>query len=140
MCKARRMNDQMHCHACGYQWDIDDEDRPMCKPGMMSIVALALCIVATPALAKDCDASDAAVQLRSMLSTIGGCYTASKQYGSTVAAETAACKATVDRSDRYMLELGKLVLNDCTAYYNGPSVAERATLNWYSKQFGELAK
>lgn len=30
-CKARRMNDQMHCHRCGFQWDIDDDDPPVCK-------------------------------------------------------------------------------------------------------------
>ena len=31
MCKARRYGDQYHCHACGFQWDVDDEDRPMCN-------------------------------------------------------------------------------------------------------------
>lgn len=29
-CKARRMQDQMQCAACGLAWDIDDPDPPEC--------------------------------------------------------------------------------------------------------------
>lgn len=30
-CKARQVNDEMHCGRCGYQWDIKDPEPPQCK-------------------------------------------------------------------------------------------------------------
>lgn len=30
-CQKRRVNDQYHCHQCGTQWDIDDQDPPVCQ-------------------------------------------------------------------------------------------------------------
>lgn len=31
-CKAQRVNDEMHCGACGLQWPVDDIDPPDCLP------------------------------------------------------------------------------------------------------------
>ena len=28
--KERRYGDQLHCHVCGKQWDIDDPEPPQC--------------------------------------------------------------------------------------------------------------
>lgn len=30
-CKARRCNDEMHCHRCATIWDINDPDPPICQ-------------------------------------------------------------------------------------------------------------
>lgn len=32
-CEARRVNDEYHCHRCGLQWAVADNDRPVCKTG-----------------------------------------------------------------------------------------------------------
>jgi len=29
-CKARRCNDEMHCHRCGFAWDVKDPEPPKC--------------------------------------------------------------------------------------------------------------
>lgn len=31
-CQARREGDQMCCGRCGLAWDVDDEERPECRP------------------------------------------------------------------------------------------------------------
>lgn len=30
-CRARRVSDQMNCPRCGYVWDTNDPDPPVCK-------------------------------------------------------------------------------------------------------------
>lgn len=32
-CKARRHSDQWICHECGFVWDVNDPDPPVCGKG-----------------------------------------------------------------------------------------------------------
>lgn len=36
-CKARQVNDQMICRACGFVWDITDPEPPECAPRKQSV-------------------------------------------------------------------------------------------------------
>lgn len=31
-CQARQYSDQMLCGKCGLAWDVNDQDRPKCRP------------------------------------------------------------------------------------------------------------
>jgi hypothetical protein len=130
MCKARRVNDQYHCHACGFQWDVDDEDRPMCKlgNGVRGVaLALALC-VAGAASATDCDGTRVGELTRQTVAIAEVCLVTVQQVGMNVGGQTVECQAARDTSLLQNAEVQRMADAGCTTYYNGPSRAELARL------------
>lgn len=41
MCDAKRNGDEMHCHRCGLQWSVNDNEPPSCVPaGTLAIAKM----------------------------------------------------------------------------------------------------
>lgn len=123
MCKARRYGDQYHCHACGFQWDVDDEDRPMCKTGK-GVMGLVLMLVAGAAGATDCDATVVGELTRRTVAIAEVCLVTVQNAGMNLGGQTVECQAARETSERQNVAVQALVDKGCTTYYNGPSKAD----------------
>ena len=135
-CRARRVNDQYHCHACGFQWDVGDEDRPMCKTGNgVRGVVLALMLVSGAASATDCDGTRAGELTRQTLADAEVCLATVQTVGMNVGGQTVECQASRDTSLLQNAEVQRMADAGCTTYYNGPSKADVRRLGELALQF-----
>lgn len=135
-CRARRVNDQYHCHACGVQWDIDDEDRPMCKPGNRVGLGIVLMLVASVASADlACDASVAGALTTSTLRYAEACAVTVDHVGYAVGGQSAECQLTRTEAIRQYAAVLDLSTRGCTTYYAGPSRQELKRLRELGDKF-----
>lgn len=139
MCKARRVNDQYHCHACGFQWDVDDEDRPMCKTGkgvmgVLFALALSSCGIAQ-ATGLDCDATVAGELTRRTVAIAEVCLVTVQNAGMTLGGQTVECQAARETSELQSVAVQALLDRGCTTYYNGPSKADVRRLGELGREF-----
>lgn len=136
MCKARRVNDQYHCHACGFQWDVDDEDRPMCKPGNgMRALGIALMLVAGAASATDCDGTRVGELTRQTVAIAEVCLVTVQAVGMNVGGQTVECQAARNTALSQQVEVHRMADAGCTTYYNGPSKADVRRLGELGQAF-----
>lgn len=137
-CKARRINDEMHCHACGLVWDVSDADRPACRPRHNLAVfagALLFALSGSVSAGEWCDGSLARDALRASLPELNQCHTASVKFGTKAAATSPMCMSGVAHFDTYTRELDRMVSSGCVYYYNGPSKTELKHLDIVLQKF-----
>lgn len=134
-CRARRVNDQYHCHVCGYQWDVDDEDRPMCKPGNRVGLGIALMLVAGVASATDCDGTRAGELTRQTVAIAEVCLVTAQAVGMNIGGQSVECQAARDTSLLQNAEIQRMADAGCTTYYNGPSKSTVARLGELGRLF-----
>lgn len=142
MCKARRVNDQYHCHACGFQWDVDDEDRPMCKSGNAvrgAMLAVALCVSGV-AGATDCDGARAGELTRQTVAIAEVCLVTVQNVGMNVGGQSVECQAARDTSLLQNAEVQRMADAGCTTYYNGPSKSDVRRLGELGREFKAARK
>jgi len=136
MCKARRVNDQYHCHACGFQWDVDDEDRPMCKTGNgVRGVVFALMLVSSVASATDCDGTRVGELTRQTVAIAEVCLVTVQAVGMNVGGQTVECQAARNTALSQQAEVRRMADAGCTTYYNGPSKADVRRLGELGQAF-----
>jgi len=136
MCKARRVNDQYHCHVCGFQWDVDDEDRPMCKSGnAVRMLGVALMLVTGAASATDCDGTRAGELTRQTLAIAEVCLVTVQAVGMNVGGQSVECQAARNTALSQQAEVRRMADAGCTTYYNGPSKADVRRLGELGQAF-----
>lgn len=134
-CRARRYGDQYHCHVCGFQWDVDDEDRPMCKTGKGVVMGLVLMCVAGAAGATDCDGTRVGELTRQTVAIAEVCLVTVQAVGMNVGGQTVECQASRDTSLLQNAEVQRMADAGCTTYYNGPSKADVRRLGELGQAF-----
>lgn len=135
-CRARRVNDQYHCHACGFQWDVDDEDRPMCKTGNGVAIGLMLMCVAGLASAEEfCDGTRAGELTRQTLAVAEVCLVTVQAVGMNVGGQSVECQAARNTALSQQAEIRRMADAGCVTYYNGPSKADVRRLGELGREF-----
>ena len=143
MCKARRYGDQYHCHACGFQWDVDDEDRPMCKSGnavRMLGVALTLCVSGAASAETNCDAVRVAALTSSTLAYAEVCSATMDRYGKNTALQSSECLLAVIESTKQDEAIQGLQDRGCTSYVNLPPATQVTRLRALGIKFSTTSR